>query len=195
MIRNKITSCRLGLLGLSLTVSAVCLSAQVETINFEEKFVEISLPDTNYILNYMNVKNTDGLKFLTARMKNNATNFPMMMIKERDALPLKRLLELYESIKPEQKVVEQSSTELIKIYEQKETLRRGLDTIQNIRIAQLKQQNLDLMDINKALSNQVKESIATAKYANSGWSWSGIKDIVLGTAAGLAIGLLIGLTR
>jgi ElaB/YqjD/DUF883 family membrane-anchored ribosome-binding protein len=194
MFRQKIVSALLGLFSLSLMGYTVCLHAQVEP-NFEEKFIEISLPDTNYILNYVNVKNTEGLKFLTARIKNNGTNFPLMLIKEKEALPLKKLLELYESMKPEQKNVDTYTAEFIKISDEKDKARAGLDSLQNARIVYLKETNADLMDINKTLTAQYKAAISTAKEANKGWSWQGIKDIVMGTAAGLAIGLLIGLTR
>jgi ElaB/YqjD/DUF883 family membrane-anchored ribosome-binding protein len=194
MFRQKIVSALLGLFSLSLMGYTVRLHAQVEP-NFEEKFIEISLPDTNYILNYVNVKNTEGLKFLTARIKNNGANFPLMLIKEKEALPLKKLLELYESMKPEQKNVDTYTAEFIKISDEKDKARAGLDSLQNARIAYLKETNADLMDINKTLTVQYKAAISTAKEANKGWSWQGIKDIVMGTAAGLAIGLLIGLTR
>jgi ElaB/YqjD/DUF883 family membrane-anchored ribosome-binding protein len=194
MFRKQVISTLLGLFSLSLMGYTVRLHAQVEP-NFEEKFIEISLPDTNYILNYVHVKNTEGLTFLTARIKNNGANFPLMLIKEKEALPLKKLLELYESMKPEQKNVDTYTAEFIKISDEKDKARAGLDALQNARIAYLKETNADLMDINKTLTVQYKAAISTAKEANKGWSWQGIKDIVMGTAAGLAIGLLIGLTR
>ncbi len=192
MIKNGCKYYLIGLIGLFIASQTVCLRAQVEP-NFEEKFVEISLPDTNYILNYVNVRNAEGLRFLTARIKNNGNNFPMMLIKESEALPLKRLLELYESMKPEQKNVAVYTDELIKISEEKDKVRAGLDSIQNIRVSYLKQTNADLMDINKTLTAQYKAAILTAKEANKGWTWQGIKDMILGAAAGLALGLLIGL--
>jgi hypothetical protein len=184
----------LGSICLVLVFQTGRLMAQINP-NYEDKFIEISLPDSNFILRYVNVLNTEGLTFLASQMKNNEKNFPMMLIIQKKALPLKKALEMYDSVKPEQKKADNYTTEIIKICAQKDSLWRGLDSIQNMRIMYLKQTNTDLMGINKTLSEEYKGAIATAREANKGWSWQGLKDIILGTAAGLAIGLLIGLTR
>jgi hypothetical protein len=184
----------LGSICLVLVFQTGRLMAQINP-NYEDKFIEISLPDSNFILRYVNVLNTEGLTFLASQMKNNEKNFPMMLIIEKKALPLKKALEAYESVKPEQKNVDKYSAELIKICEQKEKAWQGLDSIQNIRVLYLKQANTDLIAINKAISEEYKAAIGTAREANKGWSWQGLKDLILGTAAGLAIGLLIGLAR
>ncbi len=170
------------------------LTAQIK-YNFEVKKAIISLPDTNYHLEYVSVLNTEGLKFLADNMKDNAVNFPLMLVKKSESEPLKKIFDTYESIKPQQKEADQATKELLKICDQKEQAYHGLIAVKDTNIAQLKQHNKDLMNINKEYAEQYKAAISTAKDANKGWSWQGIKDLVLGTAAGLAIGLLIGLTH
>ncbi len=170
------------------------LVAQIK-YDFEIKKAVISLPDTNYHLEYMSVLNTEGLRFFADNLKNNAYNFPMMLIKKSESEPLKKIFDTYESIKPQQKIADQSTAEILKICDQKDQAWQGLVAVKDTNIAHLKQQNKDLMDINKAYGEQYKAAITTAHDANKGWSWQGLKDIILGTAAGLAIGLLIGLTH
>jgi ElaB/YqjD/DUF883 family membrane-anchored ribosome-binding protein len=88
--------------------------------------------------------------------------------------------------------VDKKHEESAEICAEKEKTWRGLDSIQLLRIANLKQYNSELTGINTTLSAQYKAAISTAKDANKGRFWSGFKDMALGAAAGLVIGFMIG---
>jgi ElaB/YqjD/DUF883 family membrane-anchored ribosome-binding protein len=167
------------------------LSAQTKK-NWEQTTINIPLPDKDYKMVLMRVQNTEGLQKVLTTVPNSSEHYPLIVLKEADALSFIAVLQEYKLQGKDQVVVDKKHEEAEVICAEKEKTWRGLDSIQLLRIANLKQYNSELTGINTTLSAQYKAAISTAKDANKGRFWSGFKDMALGAAAGLVIGFMIG---
>lgn len=167
------------------------VSAQIKK-NYEQTTLNIPLPDKDYKMVLIKVQNTEGLQKVLTAVPNTGEHYPLIVLKEADALSFIAVLQEYKLQGKDQVVVDKKNEESAAICAEKEKTWRGLDSIQLLRIANLKQYNSELTGINTTLSTQYKAAISTAKEANRGRFWSGFKDMALGAAAGLVVGFMIG---
>ena len=160
------------------------------------KAMEIKIPfdkDT-FPMPYVLVYGPEGLVKLATKI-TDTSKYPLIVVQSSHAEPFLGVLQIHLKKTDNLMTLNQQQTDRIAVLEEKERIRKDVDSMQDNRIAYLKKYNTDLKSINDTLCIQYKAAISTAKEANKGWSWQGLKDLILGTAAGLAIGLLIGLTR
>jgi ElaB/YqjD/DUF883 family membrane-anchored ribosome-binding protein len=144
---------------------------------------------------YISVYAPEGLVKLSTKITDTAQYYPLIVIQAGYAEPFLGVLNMHLAHTKTLSDINQKQADRLHVLEEKERTWKDMDTLKNDQITYLKKYNSDLKSINDTFSMQFKIAISTAKEANKGWSWQGFKDLILGTAAGLAIGLLIGLTR
>ena len=164
--------------------------AQIEKkMPYEVSKTRLPFGKDTFNMPFIRVLSPLGLERLATKMTDTA-RYPLYLLQKTDAEPFMGILQMHLERSDTMGALTQQLKGRLAVFEEKERVWVDIQTVQNERVASLQRYIKDLRDINDSMSVQFKSALSTAREANKGRLWEALKNVILGAAIGLVIGIL-----
>ena len=164
--------------------------AQIEKkLPYEISKTRLPFGKDTFNMPFIRVLSPLGLERLATKMTDTA-RYPLYLLQKTDAERFMDILQMHLERSDTMGVLTQQLKNRLAVFEEKERVWGDIQTIQNERVVSLQKYIKDLREINDSMSVQFKSALSTAREANKGRLWEALKNVILGAAIGLVIGIL-----